>query len=151
MYAQTQGSECNLQRDKVRWHKNYKTHATTILARVPFSFTMNEGHIHNTVVRLKVKRQFPCTSVFRNTALSPRHFSKATETTSWCFKTISPYNKLEILPVHHQSHKNILESMNLFKLGLRKVMMVREQSVSEYRAQQTWGRETLFGLSQFQD
>ncbi|MPC11644.1 hypothetical protein E2C01_004315 [Portunus trituberculatus] len=37
--------------------------------------------------------------------LSLRQFSKATETTSRVFYTVSPFNKLEILPFYHQNLK----------------------------------------------
>ncbi|MPC52659.1 hypothetical protein E2C01_046534 [Portunus trituberculatus] len=38
--------------------------------------------------------------------LSLQQFSEATETTSQVFKTVSPFNELEILPVYRQNHKN---------------------------------------------
>ena len=34
--------------------------------------------------------------------------------------------------IHRQNHKNNLKNMSIFNEGLWKVMMVREQSVSEY-------------------
>ncbi|MPC13815.1 hypothetical protein E2C01_006562 [Portunus trituberculatus] len=64
--------------------------------------------------------------------LSLRQFSKATETTSRVFKAISPFNKLEILPIYHQNHENTLKNMTIFNWSLCEAVMVREQSVSEY-------------------
>ena len=42
-------------------------------------------------------------------ALSPQQFPKAIEMISG-FSRIFPYNKLEILPIHHQNHKYTLKN-----------------------------------------
>ncbi|MPC93593.1 hypothetical protein E2C01_088727 [Portunus trituberculatus] len=48
------------------------------------------------------------------------------------FEVVSHFNLLEILPVHHQNHKNTLKNTSIFKWSLWKAVVVREQSVSEY-------------------
>ncbi|MPC76728.1 hypothetical protein E2C01_071155 [Portunus trituberculatus] len=46
--------------------------------------------------------------------LSQRQFSKATETMIPVFRTVSPFDKLEILPIYHQNHRNTLENTSIF-------------------------------------
>ncbi|MPC49602.1 hypothetical protein E2C01_043410 [Portunus trituberculatus] len=39
--------------------------------------------------------------------------SKATETTSRDFNTVPPYDKLEILAIHHHNYKNTLKNTSI--------------------------------------
>ncbi|MPD07012.1 hypothetical protein E2C01_102853 [Portunus trituberculatus] len=39
--------------------------------------------------------------------------SKATQTSSRVFKEVSPFEKVEVLPVYHQNHKDTLKSTNI--------------------------------------
>ncbi|MPC31634.1 hypothetical protein E2C01_024928 [Portunus trituberculatus] len=55
----------------------------------------------------------------------------ATETTSRVFKTVFPFNKIEILPISHLNHKILLKNTNIFNYNLWKAVMVKEQSDSE--------------------
>ncbi|MPC07993.1 Solute carrier family 22 member 3 [Portunus trituberculatus] len=48
--------------------------------------------------------------------LSPRQFSKATETTGRVFKAVCPFNKLKILPIYHQNYKNTLKKHEYLEL-----------------------------------
>ena len=47
--------------------------------------------------------------VLRWVLLSPQQFSKATMTV-WVFKTVSPFNTLESLLIHHQNHNITLKT-----------------------------------------
>ncbi|MPC46038.1 hypothetical protein E2C01_039747 [Portunus trituberculatus] len=58
--------------------------------------------------------------VQKRLALSPRQFSKATENTSWVFKTVPPYDKLTTLPIYHQNHTNTLKKTTIFNMSLWK-------------------------------
>ena len=53
-------------------------------------------------------------SILKHFALSLHQFSKIPVTTSRVFKTVSPYNKLEILPIHHQNYTNTLKKHDFF-------------------------------------
>ncbi|MPC10573.1 hypothetical protein E2C01_003210 [Portunus trituberculatus] len=41
---------------------------------------------------------------------------------SWVFKTVSPFDKLEILPINHQNHKNTLKITSIFNYSLWKAV-----------------------------
>ncbi|MPC63342.1 hypothetical protein E2C01_057440 [Portunus trituberculatus] len=43
----------------------------------------------------------PFGHIQKGLGFSPRQFPKAAESTSLVFKTVPPYSKLEILPIHH--------------------------------------------------
>ena len=52
--------------------------------------------------------------------LSPKQFYKPTETTSRAFKTVFPFNKIEILLINHQNHKSTPKNMSVFNQNLWK-------------------------------
>ena len=54
------------------------------------------------------------------------------------FKTVSPHDKQEVLPIHHQNYRNTLINMTIFKQSLWKIVMVRQQSVLVYRHNILW-------------
>ena len=64
-------------------------------------------------------------SIQKHLALSLQQFSKATEKTSQVFETVSAFNKLLGLPIHHQNHKNTPKNMSIFNKSFWKAVMVR--------------------------
>ena len=54
------------------------------------------------------------------------------------FKTVSPHNNQEILPIHHQNHRNTVRNMTVFNQSLWKIVIVRQQSVLVYRLNILW-------------
>ena len=59
-------------------------------------------------IKIDIQKDFP---------LSPQQLSKITET-SRVFKTVFPYDKLEILLIHPHDHTNTIKNMTVFSSSL---------------------------------
>ncbi|MPD04444.1 hypothetical protein E2C01_100134 [Portunus trituberculatus] len=85
--------------------------------------TLQRCPVHYNIARIQNRPPF-----------SQRQYSEATETASRVFKTVFPFNKLEILPIYHQKRKITLKNTCIFNDSLWEAVMVTEQSISEYEA-----------------